>query len=92
MSPAERATQACTDPLGEPYALVPPETPGARCMVAGNPAFYRTGNSPVAARAIDVYMQYNGSDLGNPSFMDQTVYKVFETLDWEALGRLVELD
>lgn len=43
-------------------------------------------------RAIVVYMHYNGGDRGNPSFMDRTIYEVFETLGWDALRRLVEAD
>lgn len=100
LSPSELAWQACFDVVesywknegvagGMTLAFVPP-APDADCIVVGNPAFYAPRGSPVSPRVIVVWLQVNGWDSSHPDPIDGAMVKVFETLDWAALGALVK--
>jgi hypothetical protein len=92
MSSEELAMQACWDPavaLVE-AVFVPPGTPGALCMIAGNPAFYATGASPVEARAILLQTEIDGSTFRYNPLLNPAVLEAFETLDWGALKSLLD--
>jgi hypothetical protein len=73
--------------------MAPPETPGARRLVSLNPAFYRTTGSRVEVRVLKIsFAQSEPHERGaavNQS-VNRAMYEVFKTLDWTALGRIVE--
>jgi hypothetical protein len=92
MSPAERAEPAILSgtEVGA-YEFVPGDTPFARPLVALDLAYARASGSPVAMRAVVVYFAQKGfNEFHNRSAIDQAIYKIYQTLDWEALAALLE--
>jgi hypothetical protein len=79
MTPAQRASPAFLL-RGE---LQPAGTPNAVALVRANPAFYRTRRSPFEPRA--VLVRFDG--VYDPLKPQQR--RMFETLDWAAINRLV---
>jgi hypothetical protein len=100
-SPAELQEQACFDRQagywtkdgdgGLTYAFVPPGSEGAQCLVAGNPAFYAARGNRAAPRIIDVWLETNDSDYMYAGLLNDVAVKIFQTLDWAALGGLVRV-
>jgi len=79
MTPAERASPAFLA-SGE---FRPAGTPNANAIVRANPAFYRAHRSPVEPRAVLVIL----AGVYDPIKPQQR--RMFETLDWAAIKRLV---
>jgi hypothetical protein len=92
MSPEERAQQAfllATDAASMDFVTA--DTPQAEPLVAYNPAFYRApGSLPLRARSIVVYMEIEGDPIPDSALLDQVMVKVFKTLDWAAIARLLD--
>ena len=79
MTPAERASPAFL--VGDEFQSA--GTPNARAVVQANPAFYRARRSPFEPRAVLVHFE------GTYDPIMPQARRMYETIDWAAIKRLV---